>query len=269
MLEIAQPEEYLEFLKKFELKKTTDDCLTPVAVYDAVLNWVKSEYKPINARFIRPFYPSGDYEKFKYQDNDIVVDNPPFSIFAQIIRFYLANNVKFFLFAPHLTLFSSNLDVTHIVTAVSVIYDNKARVNTSFVTNLDDDEIKIRTAPKLKQAIAEANWSTYKPKAKYDYPKNLVSAALLDKLSYADYSIKKSECSPLVRVLDSQRPLKKSIFGAGFLISDEKTLERLKAEAESEKIRGSLKEKAGTLDAVWELSERELEIIKNLNNKAK
>lgn len=35
-----EDEEYQEFLKKFELKKTTDDCYTPPKVYDAVAKWV-------------------------------------------------------------------------------------------------------------------------------------------------------------------------------------------------------------------------------------
>ena len=33
-------DEYLQFLKKFELKKTTDDCYTPPAVYDTVADYV-------------------------------------------------------------------------------------------------------------------------------------------------------------------------------------------------------------------------------------
>lgn len=36
----------------------------------------------------------------------MVVDNPPFSILAEIIDYYLANNIKFFLFAPGLTCFN-------------------------------------------------------------------------------------------------------------------------------------------------------------------
>lgn len=32
---------YDDFVKKFQPKKTTDDCYTPEAVYDVVLDWVE------------------------------------------------------------------------------------------------------------------------------------------------------------------------------------------------------------------------------------
>ena len=38
-------EDYTAFLKKFEHKKTTDDCYTPPAVYNAVLDWVNEHYR--------------------------------------------------------------------------------------------------------------------------------------------------------------------------------------------------------------------------------
>lgn len=41
----ASPDEYLEFCKKFEAKKTTDDCYTPPAVYAAVCDWAVAEYE--------------------------------------------------------------------------------------------------------------------------------------------------------------------------------------------------------------------------------
>ena len=45
--------EYQEFLKKFEAKKTTDDCYTPDVVYDAVAEWVASEYNVSRANFVQ------------------------------------------------------------------------------------------------------------------------------------------------------------------------------------------------------------------------
>lgn len=36
--------DYQEFTEKFKPKLTTDDCITPDAVYDAVLGWVCKEY---------------------------------------------------------------------------------------------------------------------------------------------------------------------------------------------------------------------------------
>lgn len=130
-------ETYEEFVEKFKPKKTTDDCYTPEIVYNAVADWVENEYGLNACDFVRPFYPGGDFEKFDYK-NKIVVDNPPFSILAKIIDFYLANNVKFFLFAPVLTLFNyGTRNVTLIPIDVSIIYENGARVNTSFITNLE------------------------------------------------------------------------------------------------------------------------------------
>ena len=60
-------EEYNEFLDKFEAKKTTDDCYTPELVYEAVADWVAKEYGVDRKRFVRPFYPGGDYQRFKYR----------------------------------------------------------------------------------------------------------------------------------------------------------------------------------------------------------
>lgn len=59
-------DEYNEFLEKFEQAKTTDDCYTPDGVYDAVADWVAAEYKLDRKKFIRPFYPGGDYQNEKY-----------------------------------------------------------------------------------------------------------------------------------------------------------------------------------------------------------
>ena len=56
-------EEYNEFLDKFEIKKTTDDCYTPEPVYNAVAEWVAEEYKVNQKDFVRPFYPGGTTSK--------------------------------------------------------------------------------------------------------------------------------------------------------------------------------------------------------------
>ena len=62
-LQGTQPELYEDFLAKFERKKTTDDCLTPAAVYDAVRGWVFARYglSP-DTPVVRPFWPDRDYE---------------------------------------------------------------------------------------------------------------------------------------------------------------------------------------------------------------
>jgi len=93
-------EEYADFLEKFVPKHTTDDCYTPEGVYEAVADWVASEYGVNRKNFVRPFYPGGDYQAEKYKRSDIVVDNPPFSIMKEIIDFYRDQSVRFFFICP-------------------------------------------------------------------------------------------------------------------------------------------------------------------------
>ena len=121
---------YEEFVEKFKPKKTTDDCYTPPVVYDAVADWVASEYGVNRENFVRPFYPGGDYENYSYSKDAIVVDNPPFSILSKIVDFYISKNVPFFLFAPNLTLFNClrNRECSALVTDANIIYDNGANV---------------------------------------------------------------------------------------------------------------------------------------------
>ncbi len=95
---------YEDFVEKFKPKKTTDDCYTPSAVYDAVRQWVIDKYNLQSREIVRPFYPGGDYENYQYSPDCVVIDNPPFSIFSKICKFYLDRDIKFFLFAPHLTI---------------------------------------------------------------------------------------------------------------------------------------------------------------------
>ena len=71
-------DEYNAFLDKFEAPKTTDDCYTPDNVYDAVADWVAKEWNLDRKKFMRPFYPGGDYQKEQYPKGSVVVDNPPF-----------------------------------------------------------------------------------------------------------------------------------------------------------------------------------------------
>lgn len=92
---------YEEFVDKFKPEKTTDDCYTPPEIYDVVLAWVRAEYGL--AMMSRLFVHSGRARitnALEYPDGCVVVDNPPFSIPAKIIRFCQAHGVRFFLFAP-------------------------------------------------------------------------------------------------------------------------------------------------------------------------
>jgi hypothetical protein len=248
-------DEYNEFVDKFELKKTTDDCYTPDIIYDAVADWVYSEYGVNKNNFVRPFYPGGDYQKYKYPDNCVVVDNPPFSILSEILRFYHEKQIKFFLFAPELTLFSSSSS-SHccLCVGVSITYENGANVNTSFLTSLESG-IRLRSAPGLYQAVNNANKQNLKDQRKelpkYNYSKYVITSSQCSDFSRLgiDFQVP-VESSYHIRQLDVQKESKKAIFGSGYLISEKVKAEREKAE----------REKAER----WELSEREMNIVRQL-----
>lgn len=247
--------EYEALLRKFEVN-TTDDHYTPAAVYEAVKGWAVEEYKLEGRRILRPFYPGGDYESADYRVGDVVIDNPPFSIIAKIVRFYEGKGVDFFLFAPGLTLFSFNARCS-IVTGAHIKYHNGAIVNTSFLTSLDD--AKVRTAPRLKKAIEEAqeNGKAEKPKrAKYVYPDNAITAALLEKISKVDFRVYPGQISDKLWRLDSQKEAKKELFGCGFLISEKKADELRAANLKAAELKA---------DKKWPLSEREIELIRGLD----
>lgn len=252
-------EEYEQFEEKFKPKLTTDDCYTPPKVYEAVKAWAVEKYNLAGNRVLRPFYPGGDYQSEAYNENDVVIDNPPFSILSEICRFYMERGVPFFLFAPSLTLFSSASGAcNYIVCDADVIYENGAHVNTSFVTNMGDE--KILTAPELGEAIQRANKKEAVELAKYDYPENLITAARLGKWveKGARISIKNAV---FVRALDSQRAEGKTIYGGGFLIST-KAAENTAAEKAA--VEKAAVEKESVL---WPLSDREKTIVEELDRK--
>lgn len=266
---------YEEFVEKFKPKKTTDDCYTPPVVYDAVADWVASEYGVERENFVRPFYPGGDYENYSYSKDTIVVDNPPFSILSKILDFYISKNIPFFLFAPNLTIFCClrNRDCTALVTDTNIIYDNGANVKTSFLTNLEPQNLRIRTAPGLYQVVRKATETvqkeTKKQLPKYTYPNYLVQSARIKAYSRygIEFKVSKSE-SFFVSQLDVQKEKKKGIFGGGFLISEQCAAEKERADREQvEREMAERERERAERERVehFELSDREKEIIKELS----
>lgn len=85
--------DYDAFVAKFNeanIPHTTDDCITPPRVYNAVLDYVVKRYDvDEHTPIVRPFFPGGDYKNYDYPDDCIVIDNPPFSTLAKIVSFYL------------------------------------------------------------------------------------------------------------------------------------------------------------------------------------
>ena len=285
---LDEDEEYLEFLEKFKAKKTTDDCYTPTLVYEAVAKWVENEYHVNRKDFVRPFYPGGDYKAEKYTKGCVVVDNPPFSILAEIVKFYHESGVRFFLFAPSLTLFSSSSSsCTALCCGVSVTYDNTANVSTSFLTNLEDRSIRFKSSPTLYKAVEAANDENLKQLRtelpKYTYPDNVVTSAFVARLAKygVDFAVSvKESCG--ISSLDSQKESGKAIYGKGYLISEKAAAEKAaaataaaeKAAAEKAAAEKAAAEKAAAETAAaekaaatrWQLSDREKAIIAKLSS---
>ena len=254
--------EYQEFVKKFEAKRTTDDCYTPDVVYDAVAEWVASEYNVSRANFVRPFYPGGDYQKERYKPTDIVVDNPPFSILASIIDWYNERGIRYFLFGPQLTLMGTAAGrCTCLAVGVQITYANGEEVNTSFVTNMEDKDIVARADARLYKNVDAANLSQFEGEKKrmprYTWPKEVIMSPFLHRCAQygIDFVLKKDEVH-LIEELEMQREVGKQIFGKGYLVSNAVLNRRLQAEAIIEQ-----KEDA----YVWELSDSERAIIEGLN----
>lgn len=246
-------DDYGEFTEKFKAKLTTDDCYTPVEVYEAVLGWLREKVDLSGANIVRPFWPGGDYEAYDYKVGDVVVDNPPFSILAGILRFYQGRGIRFFLFGPQLTLFSSSL--TYIPCACAVEYANGAKVNTGFISNLFGDVLAM-SAPDLRKRIKEAQEKAKGDASvslpRYEYPPEVLTSSMLGYLSThgVEFKVMRDEVSPVpLSALASQKAVGKAIFGKGWLISEKKAAEK----------------KAAEKITVWELSEAEREAVRRIS----
>ena len=239
--------DYEGFLDKFEPKKTTDDCYTPPAVYEAVKNWVLKEYAvDPSAPIIRPFVPGGDFEKCEYPEGCAVIDNPPFSILSHIVGFYNMHAIPYFLFAPSLNcLNTKTMNVTIIATQADIVYENGAKVPTSFVTNMAPKEVAIDTPPDLYEAINRANKQCAKKKrAKYLFPRNVITIPRLQNLAQNGrrLTIMRNECF-FVRNIEALEKRGKAIYGGGLMLSTA-AAERAAAERESARLELSSAEMA-------------------------
>ena len=248
-----EDDEYRAFVDKFKARRTTDDCYTPPEIYAAVSDYVAGRYGLDPQLFVRPFYPGGDYGREIYPPGVTVVDNPPFSILSRILSFYTRRGIRFFLFAPTLTMFTAPAaECTCIPLGVQVTYANGAEVNTSFVTNLEPAAVRVRSDPELYRRISDANAArlaeTRKTLPKYVYPDAVLTASMVARFSRygIDYELAAAD-SLRISGLDAQRPFGTSIFGSGYLLSTPAAAEKAAAE------------KAAA--TAWQLSEEERGII--------
>ncbi len=208
---------YDEFVQKFEQKLTTDDCYTPEPVYAAVLDYVCNAFNVSRETIIRPFYPGGDYQAEDYTGK-VVVDNPPFSILAGILKLYRENNIRAFLFCPALVTNSEQLKHwTTLIINAPITYANGARVRTSFVHNFGSDNA-FETAPELTAAIKAA--TPFLGQVKKERPENVITVPdLLTLAKTKNFEMKRAE------ILGTDR----KFYGPGLIVSRE-TMERLKGD---------------------------------------
>ena len=262
--------DYDGFVEKFKPKKTTDDCYTPAPVYDALVGYINDHVLKLDGyNIVRPFWPSKEYRAYDYRPNDIVIDNPPFSILSKILDFYIVNGIKFWLFAPHLTLFQySKRDCTLVCVNVSVTYENGAVINTDFVTNLLPKDMWVHVDGKLHCVLKEANKLAFptKKRKKYIYPINVTTSAELGNYIASagkNFTIYRGE-GEVISKLDCQKG-SKAIFGSGILLSEAKAKAKAKAEAKAKaKAEAKAKAKAEIKAEILSLSEREKKIISQL-----
>lgn len=204
----APDDDYLAFLEKFKAKKTTDDCYTPNEVYKVVVDFVNSIYPLDGKHIIRPFFPGSSYQSYSYAKDGVVIDNPPFSILTQIVKYYDAHKIPFFLFAPSLTLMTTGIakcDVCFVVCGGTITYANGAKVPTSFVTNLIPD-LKIWVCPELQNAISAVQKTEPNVKTKLRFPDNIFTAATIRRLSEHNIGLKinKVSCRPISSLRDTR-----------------------------------------------------------------
>lgn len=244
--------DYEGFVDKFKAKKTTDDCYTPDEVYQIILDYVNDKCSIGDKKIIRPFYPGGDYENIYYPKDAVVIDNPPFSIVSKICKFYLARDIKFFLFCPHLTAFGSDIDCTHIIASADITYENGATVKTAFVSNMFGD-VKIMGDAELYRKFKELQDRQKVALPKYKYPDNIITVS---KIAYCvekgvSVNIDKKDVKHYRR-MDAQKIHKKAIFGSGFIVSEKAAAAAAAANKKQDNV------------IIWELSQKELTIIKSL-----
>ena len=227
--------------------------IPPPDIYEAVLSYVRSIYPMEGKEVLRPFYPGGDYEHAEYPEDGVVIDNPPFSMFTKICKFYSENEIPFFIFGPGLTIFSCLKYCSAVIIAPNIKFSNGAIARCNFATNLLGD-VLVTISPGLSEAIAACPSQNQKVNLpKYRYPEELLSVSDLQTMAKGNipFSIHRDE-AVIIRNLDNH-PKKGGLFGDHLLISESAAVEAAAVEAAEKKA------------IPIPLSDREKRIINNLN----
>lgn len=158
---------------------TTDECYTSPEVYDTVLKYAVERYHLKGKHIVRPFVPSGNYQQYVYDKNDVVIDNPPFSMTTKITNWYIDHDIPFFLFINGLYGVSLSRGLhgkaTVIATNANVSFYHKPNnkvIKLGFVTNLEPKNIVIRGDVALTSKLNDL--VKKKPLNKYKYPENTI-----------------------------------------------------------------------------------------------
>jgi hypothetical protein len=127
-------------------------------------------------------------------------------------------------------LFSFSSSSCAIGAGAQIVYENKANVSTSFLTNLEM-EYRFRTAPTLYKAIQDAvekiNAENSRELNKNNFPDEVVTSTRLSYFSKygIDFKVRREETEH-IRCLDAQKEKKQTIFGSGYLISEKAAAEK-------------------------------------------
>lgn len=173
--------DYESYVAKFQnsnAPKTTDDTYTPKDVYEAVLQYVGENIDLSDKVILRPFYPNGDYENAEYPENGVVIDNPPFSIFTKICKFYTEQDIPFFLFGPGLTILSVSKFCTSVFINQQIKFHNGAVVRCNFASNLFGDlsaMTSVRLNELIKNCPSQSSQDSRLPR--YVYPDEVISCS--------------------------------------------------------------------------------------------
>ena len=200
-------------------KKPRTIVIPPPDIFKAVVDYVDTIYPLDGKEILRPFYPCGDYEHADYPEDGVVIDNPPFSIFTKICKFYSERNIPFFIFGPGLTIFSCLKYCSVVVVSPQIKFGNAALIKCNFATNLLGDTL-VSTSRELSQAIAACPSQPQKVRLqKYAYPPEVLSVSDFQTMAKGDddFAIKRSEAT-VIRSLDFH-PNKSGLFGDHLLVS--------------------------------------------------
>ena len=262
-------QQYDQFVDKFKPRHTSDDTHTPPNVYEAVLSWCERRYGVERSRVVRPFFPGGDYAHAEYPADCVVIDNPPFSRLAEIVKHYLGARVPFFLFAPSLTSIghARHSGCAAVFSDSDVTFDNGAVIRCAFLTSLEPADVLAVSAPDLGDAIAVAENENRAAAKKHvtplALPGEVLTAARMQYLAahHVPHTVRRSDVA-FVRTLDNYPP---GIYGGGYLLSDRASAERVAAERVAAERAAAERAAADRASAKKvELSDRERAIVRKL-----